>query len=177
MPDQGFSLLQLIITLAVASVLLSIGIPRWGDLVGQNLIVAERQQFSALLQFARQTAVMQGQMITLCASQDMTQCRSDHQFWHTGYMVFADTNGNKQREANEVLLRVNEAARAGVLIQTSSGRKAIRYRTDGSAWGSNVTVRFCTQNHPTLNRALIVHGSGRIRLSDTLSNGKPVTCE
>ncbi len=164
------------ITLAVASILLSIGIPHWGYLVENNLIIAERQQFYALLQFARQTAVMQRQTITLCPSQDMLQCSGHYQSWHTGYMVFVDTNGNKQREAQETRLRVSTAARAGVLIQTSSGRRAIRYRMDGSAWGSNVTIRFCAYNHPTLNRTLVVHGSGRVRLSDTLGNGKSVAC-
>lgn len=176
MPAQGFSLLQLIITLAVAGILSGIGIPHWGYVVKNNLIAAERQQFFAWLQFARQTAVMQNQTITLCPVQDGMQCSRDYQSWHTGYMVFVDTNGNKQREADEALLRVSEAARAGVLIQTSSGRRAIRYRMDGSAWGSNVTIRFCAQHHPALNRTLIVHSSGRVRLADTLSNGTPVTC-
>lgn len=172
----GYSLLQLIITLAVASILLRIGIPHWGRLVENNLIIAERQQFFALLQFARQTAIMQNQTITLCPSQDSIQCSEDYASWHTGYMVFADTNGNKQRELTETRLHISDTARTGVLIQTSSGRRAIRYQMDGSAWGSNVTIRFCAQHHPVLNRTLIVHGSGRIRLSGTLSNDKPVTC-
>jgi type IV fimbrial biogenesis protein FimT len=162
--------------LAIVGILLGVGFPRWGHVVTSNLITAERQQFIALLQFARHTAVMQNQVITLCPSRDMTQCHNDYQAWHTGYIAFVDTNGNKQREVQEARLRVVEAARAGVLIQTSSGRRAIRYHMDGSAWGSNVTIRFCAPQHPTLNRTLIVHGSGRVRLSATLSNGKPVTC-
>ena len=165
------------VTLAVASVLLSLGIPQWGWLVENNLIAAERTQLSAILQYARQTAVTQHRTVSLCPSTDGQACIGDYLAWHAGYMVFVDDNGNKQLNTGDTVLRRVSPARAGVLIQSSKGRKALRYRMDGTAWGSNVTLRICAQQHPRLNRAIIVHGSGRIRLADTLSNGKSVTCE
>ena len=165
------------ITLAVASVLLSLGIPQWSHLVENNLIAAERSQFSAVLQFARHTAVTQNRTVSLCPSVDATVCSGDYLAWHTGYIVFADDNGNKQRDTGDTVLRIVPPARAGMMIQSSKGRKALRYRMDGSAWGSNVTLRFCAVHNTRLNRAIIVHGSGRVRLSNTLSNGKPVACE
>ncbi len=150
--------------------------PHWGRLVENNLIAAERSQFSALLQFARQTAVTQNRTVSLCPSKDMSTCSGDYLAWHDGYIVFTDDDGDKQRDTLEPVLRVGVPARAGLLIQSTKGRKALRYRRDGSAWGSNVTLRFCATNNTILNRAIIVHGSGRVRLSNTLSNDKPVTC-
>ena len=173
----GFNLFQLIVTLAVASILMSLGIPQWGRLVENNLIAAERSQMSAALQFARHTAVTERQTVALCPSVDSQACSGDYLAWHQGYVVIVDENGNKQRDTGERVLRRVPPARAGVKIQSSTGRKALRYRMDGTAWGSNVTLRLCVEQHASLNRAIIVHGSGRIRLSDTMSNGKPVTCE
>ena len=171
-----FSLLQLLVTLAIAGVLFGIGMPHWGRMVENNRIAAERSQFAALLQFARHTAVTQRQTVSLCPSQDASTCSGDYLAWHRGYIVFTDDNGNKQRDMQDRVLRVGHPVQAGIVIQSSRGRKALRYRMDGSAWGSNVTLRFCAIHHVALNRAILVHGSGRVRLSDTLSNGAPVTC-
>lgn len=172
----GFSLLQLILTLAIGSILLTLAVPQWGRLTENNAIAAARSDLSAVLQLARLTAVTDQQTITLCPSSDQANCNNDYTAWHLGYILFADTDGDKSRDADEALIRVGSAGHPGVRIHSSKGRRAIRYRADGSAWGSNVTLRFCSNNHAALNRALILYGSGRLRLSDTLSNGKPVTC-
>jgi type IV fimbrial biogenesis protein FimT len=173
---HGFSLIQLITTLAFLSISLSIAVPPWLNFTQQNALSSARNQIASVLHLARNTAINQRQYITLCPSSDANHCSGDHTGWQQGYILFTDSNRNKKRDNNETLLRVGSSLQNGLTIQTSRGRKAIRYAMDGSAWGSNVTIRFCNPKNNTHNLAIILYGTGRLRLSKTLSNGKQITC-
>ncbi len=176
-PNAGFSLLQWISTLAVGAILLTIAIPQWGHLADNNAILTAQSDMLAMLQMGRLKAVIERQRTTLCPTDDHIHCNGEYQAWHKGYMLFIDLDGDKARDPNESLIRVNSPIAPHIRLQSSKGRRLIRYQTDGSAWGSNVTLRFCSDPRPSLNRAIILYGGGRARLSKTLSNGKPVTCD
>ena len=173
---HGFSLIQLMATLAFLGISLSIAVPPWLNFTQQNALSSARNEIVRVLNLARNTAINQRQYTTLCPSNDANHCSQDHTSWQQGYILFTDSNRNKKRDNDETLLRVGSTFQTGLIIQTSSGRKAIRYAMDGSAWGSNVTIRFCNPKNDANNLAIILYGTGRLRLSNTLSNGKQITC-
>lgn len=173
---RGFTLVELLTTLAVAMALLSVGIPGWSYITQKNAVVTARDQMRSVLGMARLAAVRQRRDITVCPSLDLVSCSNDHTTWHQGLLLFQDDNGNRRRDPGEALLRATQLASRGITIHSSVGRKAIRYAEDGSAWGSNVTLRFCSDSDPQSNKAIVLYGTGRMRLSNTLANGSKVSC-
>lgn len=173
--SRGLSALELLVTLTVAGIGTSIAIPYWKYSVESSEVNAARLHLFNVLQSARATAVTMADDISLCPSNDGVSCRNAYTQWQTGYLLFHDSNANRSREATETVLASGKLDRR-VEIQTSTGRRRLRFRADGSAWGSNVTFKLCSNSNANLNRAIIIHGSGRIRPSKTLSNGRAISC-
>jgi len=174
---RGLTLVELIATLAVALILLGVGIPAWGNLAQSNAITVARNQMQSTLMHARLRAIQLDRHVTVCPSLDQTSCSSDHTAWSKGYITFIDADANRQRDRGETLIRVSQAARSGIQIHSSSGRKSIRFGSDGNAWGSNLTLRFCSPRNVKYNRTILVYGTGRSRLSRTMSDGSAVFCK
>ena len=171
----GFTVIELIVTLAITLVLTTVAVPAWRDMVSGNTISSARSQFARLIALARKTAIMKGQYLTLCPSSDQQQCSGDYLAWQQGAILFIDHDADRQRDSNEPLVRVMQPL-PRVTIQSSRGRRSIRYAPDGSAWGSNLTLRFCTGNQTAHNRAIVLYGTGRLRYARQLTNGDPISC-
>lgn len=172
---RGFSLIELVVSLFVALILVTVGIPSWRNLSSSITVSDTRNLLMGTMALARQSAIDSGYHLTLCPSTDQQQCSGDYTAWHDGVILFIDENANRQKDAGEDLIRAL-GTRSGIVVQSSSGRRSIRYAPDGSAWGSNLTLRFCSPGTTVPNKAIILYGSGRARLSSTLSNGDPVSC-
>ena len=174
---RGLTLVELIATLAVALILLGVGIPAWAHLTQSNAIIAARNQMQSTLMHARLRAVQLNRHVTVCPSKDKSSCISDHTAWGEGYITFIDSDADRHRDKGERLLRISHAAHSGIRIHSSRGRKSIRFGSDGNAWGSNLTLRFCSTRDVKYNRTSLVYGTGRSRLSRTMSDGSAVSCE
>jgi len=174
--SRGFTLLDLLTTLTVSLVLVGVGIPSWQAMVESNAIGSARSQMTAILALGRLTAVKYNQATTLCPTLDGESCSGDYTAWHQGYMLFLDDDRDRQLDAGETVLRRLQGASRGVRIVSSSGRRSIRFDADGSAWGSNLTLRFCGQSGDRTNKGIVLYGTGRTRLSDTLTDGSAIRC-
>jgi len=173
----GFSLIQLITTLGVLASSLSLAIPNWVGISQNSKIQSSRSEIMSLLNFARSTAVIQGVAVTICPTSDQRSCNNDYTAWNDGFMVFSDRNKDRSRGPEEPILRLGIGQQRGIKIYSSPGRRSIRFDTDGSAWGSNLTLRFCVDNQTHNNRSILLYGTGRPRYSHHLSNGDQVTCD
>ena len=85
---KGFSLIELIVTLAVASVVIALALPSFQRLMQSNRVAAIGDEFSSALTFARMEALKRSQRVSICASDDGVACTAD---WNDGYIVFVDT--------------------------------------------------------------------------------------
>lgn len=171
---QGFTLVETLATLTVASVLVTLGIP------GMDQLMASHQQKSALYslfahaQMARSVAITQGRRAVLCASDEGAACDDSAQ-WNGGYILFVDHNGNRTRDADEPLL-ARQTGYSRVRLGTTSGRKTLTYQSNGMSGGSNLTFTFCDAKNRVPPKALIVSNTGRPRIADRRSDGSPLNC-
>lgn len=113
----GFTLIELIVTLAVVGVLLTLGLPSMKTFVqGDRLIAASNELLSAL-NIARSEAIKNNVSVTLCESEDGATCNNPGTGkWQNGWIVFIDSNrdltgtGSACAAANtDCLLRVHES--------------------------------------------------------------------
>ncbi|WP_456372117.1 GspH/FimT family protein [Thiolapillus sp.] len=175
--QQGISLIEAIIAIAVAGILSALAIPSFNHLRASSAMAGSVNLFLAQLHLARSTAVTRERHITLCPASSPSTCDDDHKAWKNGYLIFEDSNKNHERDTDEQIISYEEKAGAAIRIFSSSqSRNRISFLPLGRAWLSNTTVRFCHPDHPDLNRAIIVSNNGRVRSSNKMADGSAITC-
>lgn len=161
--QNGFTLIELILTLTVLAILVSLSVPAFQDFQQRQRIVSVANELVAHINLARMNAVTRGELTVVCPSSDGLRCSGSNR-WEHGWVVFRDADRSGQAENVSEILRVG----AGVsgLIVDSAGRTRIRYQPEGTAGGSNLTIKLCDTNNPDNNRAVIVSNPGRPRVDD-----------
>ncbi len=94
--EGGFTLLELMIVLALAAVILAIGAPSFTEFRRNGRLTADANDFLTAVQRARTEAVKQQRTVSLCATDDplavAPACSGNADF--SGWIVFSDPDDN-----------------------------------------------------------------------------------
>ncbi len=176
-PQNGFSLIELLTTLAAGVIVLGIGVPSLQTLLAGNHQSSEINKFVRHLHLARSYSITTGEDYVLCPSSDNLSCL-DATSWDQGFILFQDDNQNGAREAGESLRQVSEpSGKFAISMSSTQGRKKIIYRPTGRSAGSNLTLTFCDPEKGVDPKAVILSNTGRARISKTKWDGSPLTCD
>jgi len=171
--QDGFTVLELMITLSIASILLLTGIPTFQQFtLKQDMSAAIASLHNDLL-MGRSEAVFRNERIVACPGSPAEGC-SGASHWGAGWIVFGDSNGDRQRQDSETVIRHGQGFER-LSIQGSAGRSDIRFFPDGSTPGSNGSITFCGPGGPENARKLVISNLGRIR-RDTAPDLDPAFC-
>lgn len=124
---NGFTLIEMIVTLAIASLLLVIAAPNLRVFLQKNHMAAQVNLLLADLHRARSEAVKRRTQVTLCrlgGSSTMPTCASgDGKGWEVGWLIYTDNNKNGILDINEgdVLLSVQQLEAKDLTIRGTSG--------------------------------------------------------
>jgi type IV fimbrial biogenesis protein FimT len=174
--ENGFTLAELIITLALGLILLGIGIPAFHLLAEGSQQTAEINCFVRHLSLARSSAVKTGRDHVLCPSSDLSHCE-EQTGWQEGFILFEDRNEDGMRESDERLVHVNRpTGKIAISMHSTMGRTHITFRADGRSAGSNLTLTFCDPDGEVPPKAVILSNSGKSRISPTRPDGSPLIC-
>ncbi|WP_417760464.1 GspH/FimT family pseudopilin [Shewanella sp.] len=157
----GFTLVELMVTICVASIILGIGVPSLKSLMAHYQASTTLQQLRQAIWLARNQAISYGARTTLCHLEN-NNCNQN--LWQQGVTVFVDINGNFQKDDGEPVLY--ESGEFGGEADISFNRQAIRFLPTGLASGMNGTLSYCPQESGVDAQAIIVNQAGRIHLSD-----------
>ena len=94
---QGFTLVELLVVMAVVAVLASVAAPYLQKFVTQRAVTARADELASALRLARSEALKRGSVVSVCASaspQAATPTCSDAADWAKGWLVFTDSNVN-----------------------------------------------------------------------------------
>lgn len=101
----GITLIELLVAIAILAFLSSLALPSFASIARQYRVNAVTEEFLASVQLARVDAMRLGQDIVLRRDTGCATTLPTTADWRCGWRVFADLNGNHQRDASEVELQ------------------------------------------------------------------------
>lgn len=152
---RGFTLLELMVTLGVAAILVTVGVPGFISVVQNSRATTHTNELVTALNFARSAATQRGAAVTICRSTTGTACEIGGTDWSTGWVVVS---------ADGELLRTWPARSGGAGIVRGSV-DALQFQPRGSvnsAADFDIAVPDCTGNQ---GREVEINIAGRISVT------------
>lgn len=159
---KGFTLIELIVVLTIASILLSIGIPSFYELSRRSQSDTQIENIRQLLLEARTKAIVNSHTVTICPSTDHKSCSLN---WQNSLMAFVDTNRNQLVDGNEAILKIQSLKSNYTLTWKAFGNKSyLTYSAMGTINHNNGTLTLCPNDKKShYGRRLIINKGGRVR--------------
>lgn len=176
--QKGFTLAELLITIAVGAALMALGVPAFTSFLQNSRQTASVNELVGTLQAARDLAVTRNAPVTICPSADGDDC--DAVSWAEGWIVFQDTDGDGKVSGAETVDRaVGKVATKTVttdefpdfLIYRPNGRIMVEDLADNTGQWT-----FCDERGASHARVVLIEPSGRPRTSDKQMNGADPVC-
>lgn len=166
---KGLTLVELIITLAIAGVLVALATPNFSATIQNNRMATQINELQASLSLARSEAIKRNNNVTMCQSSSGSSCTGN---WQDGWIIFVDNNFDGNVDGEEVLRVHGALAGANTLTFSQTG---VIYANNGLArGGANGTFTLCDTRGAENAKGLIIGLSGRPYLvRDSDSNGIP----
>ncbi len=128
----GFTLIELMVTIAILGILMSIGIPSFKSFLDRNRIAGEMNSFVSDVQFARSEAIKRGQAVSVCVSSDGATCVAENN-WHKGWVVFSDLDNSGAVNGSDKILRYRKGWSSSDTFTASSSLTVLSFNRDGFA--------------------------------------------
>lgn len=161
--EPGFTLYELLTTLAVVAVLTVLATPSLVDLWTRANVQRSLHTMSTSLALARIDAVTRGHPATLCPSAGGGAC-SGGTDWSSGWILYRDRNRKDQPESAADVIEISPPIHGALGMYTSPGRQRIRFHPNGWAPGSNLRLSVCSRASGKLLGSIIVSNAGRPRV-------------
>ena len=159
---RGFTLIEQILTVAIAVILVGMAVPSMRGLLRRERARTALQSLVESIHAARMLSIEHQRRALLCPSRDSRRCSGDGA-WDRGWLVALDGNRDGQPDG---VPRFTRPAVGEVRIVASRGRSRIYFHPDGRAPGSNLTLRVCPLGQsPARVDAVVLSNVGRVRVT------------
>lgn len=146
---RGFTLIELMVTLSVLAILLTIAVPSFSEIILGNRLTSYANSFVAAVRLARSEAVKRNARVKLCVSANGTSCTSGG--WQQGWILFRDKDGDDTVDA--------DISDESVIVRQTALASGFLLTSDVSAMEFMPTGEVAAQRTLTLCRATPMAGS------------------
>lgn len=173
---QGFTIIELLITVATIGISMSVASPIFHNLVQKTELKTLSLNLYSTLKHARNHAINNQVTVIVCGAyaENLNQCNPNRQRyanWRNGWISFADLNNNNELDNNDNVINVHKAAVQSNVIFNQSGR--LRFFPKGSSRSAG--FYFCKKNSEHTQYIRLLH-TGRSRISQALSKKQLSKC-
>lgn len=176
---QGFTLLELMVAIAVVGILTAIALPSLNNFLVKMRVDNEITELQRLLLTARNMAINTGKNTTVCpltAGVCTTACPpSDDDCsnnWENEISVFTNDSNvfatNGTFAAPDELIKIKDAIKSGDKLQFANA--SVIYAPTGQLITSNGTFNYCPKNETNESRGIDLSISGRSYVSSDIDN-------
>jgi type IV fimbrial biogenesis protein FimT len=176
-PAPGFTLLELMITLAVVGILLGLAVPNFSEMIRNNRLTSAANDLLRATQVARSEAVKRQTWVVVCSTADsaaMPPACSQGAF--RDWIVFVDADGDFTVDAAEQVLERHGAVHATLTVRNDN-KGVISYAASGFSTVApddetvSRNIIFCDQRGNqqigtnSTARAIVISATGRSRVT------------
>ncbi len=157
----GFTLIELMTTLAVAAIILSVGVPSFRAIIMDNRLVSQANQLVTSIKIARSAAVRYQRNATVCASSNFDAASptcSASSDWSDGWIVWVDKDRDATTDADEVISVFGPIHNASTL---TSGAPGFTYDARGFGTTGAADLTLCDSRTGETGRLIRVNAVGR----------------
>lgn len=162
---SGFTLVELMVTIAVMAVLLAVAAPVFNDATLGGKLSSYANNFVASAHLARSEAIKRNAAVTLCVSTNGTSCALDCPpdpicGWEQGWIV---------RAADGTVIQRQQALPTGLKVTEAGGAASLGFQSTGVGMTSAATLTVCRAT-PTVGsqeRVVSISATGRPTVSRT----------
>lgn len=174
--SQGFTVVELMITLLITGILFLVALPSFSNMLAKNEQTAQIYTLFHHHQLARTEAIKSNRNVLLCKSSDGLKCTSNSK-WSDGWIIFSDTDNDKKISDNETVIYVQDTLpqKLSLKYKGFGSHHYVRYFPNGRS-STNGTFTFCNQIDKSNVQSLIIARTGRARLDTKASGGKALSC-
>ncbi len=169
----GYSLLELIMTLGLLTIVLTLGVPSFGNIIVNQRLMSQTNALFHAVHLARKESVVRRRVVSLCPTFDGDTCASGSD-WSGGWMMFVnlDRDWPAVRDQNEPVLKRYQTSGS---VRIMANRRSFSLRSTALR-ATNGTVIFCDPAGRGTARALIISYTGRPRVAYKNGRGKGYKC-
>jgi type IV fimbrial biogenesis protein FimT len=172
--QTGFSIMELMIVVAIIAILFAIGIPSFRYVTNANRASAEVNGLLGDLMYARAEAIRQGTAVVVCTSADSQSC-ANVTTWEGGWITCV-ANGAGICDNTTAVLRVQKAFTSTDTLRPDGASNAalvtfgrMGFASGVNAAGATFTLR-TTPANSTWSRCLSVTVIGMLSVTNHVSN-------
>ncbi len=140
-PQTGFTLIELMVTLLVAALILTVAVPDFRSMMQRNRVAAAANAIVGALAYARSAAVNRGVNVTVCPSTTGTGCTSGAGF-QQGWIVFTDAGTPGVVDGSDQVLRVGDPP-AVTVVSSGFSNAYITFSSAGFVPAGGGTLKVC----------------------------------
>jgi type IV fimbrial biogenesis protein FimT len=166
----GFTLIELVVTVALLAILLALAGPPLRELVLNNRRATQINDLMVSLNLARAEAVKRGETTFVCVSnaEERPDCDARNVAWERGWLVVVDSNRDGRASIGEGDLLVH--THRSLADDTTLGFNdrttgVVRFNSKGFSSTSSTTGTFtlCDIRGEAEARGIVLYGTGRAR--------------
>lgn len=171
--SAGYSLFELIVTITIVAIVMSLGLPSLTGTVARHRQRAELDALFHAIHLARKESIVRRKVVSVCPSRDLESCEPGRN-WSSGWILFANHDGDTppQVDEGEPILgrhRVDETVNITANRHGFTLRAVFKRATNG-------TLVVCDREARIEPRALVISYTGRPRVARTTPRGEPYAC-
>lgn len=132
--NKGFSLLELIIIIAILGITMAIAAPGLGTMISNSRVSGSINEFVAALQFAKAESATRVNPVTICKKKKNKNDKcEDNDDWQLGWIVFSDLDGDAKIDNEDTVLLVHEPLDERITFGGTAGvEETITYQPTGT---------------------------------------------